>query len=196
MNQKIKIIITAAVLVLIMALAAVLYPKLSSEYESTTDIIGETVTVRGDTDISEPSSPSVVAVDFSVIDSEGKTVKLSDFKGKPVIVNIWATWCPPCRMEMPHFEKMYNKYSGEVEFMMINLTDGESDTVRSVSDFISDSGYTFPVYCDVFGEADSAFPSMYLPRSLFIDRDGNVINSFTGAISEEILETNVKALIY
>ncbi|MBP3544577.1 MAG: TlpA family protein disulfide reductase, partial [Lachnospiraceae bacterium] len=77
----------------------------------------------------ETTEPEKVpAPDFTVIDAEGNEVKLSDMRGKPVVVNFWASWCGPCKMEMPEFEEVYKELGDEVHFMMVNLTDGWQET--------------------------------------------------------------------
>ena len=88
--------------------------------------------------------PAAAAVDFTVTDREGNTVKLSEFFGKPIIINFWATWCGPCKSELPVFDEAYRKYGEGVTFLMVNLTDGYRDTVEAVKAFIEDNDYTFP----------------------------------------------------
>ena len=88
------------------------------------------------------------APDFTVINNNGDEVKLSDYIGKLVVVNFWATWCGPCASELPAFDNAYEKYKDEVEFLMVNLTDGYSETVDKVKKYVKDNGYTFPVYYD------------------------------------------------
>ena len=70
----------------------------------------------------------VPAPDFIVYDAEGTAFRLSDFKGKPVVVNFWASWCPPCRSEMPHFDQVYSEVKDDVMFMMVDLVDGQRET--------------------------------------------------------------------
>ena len=91
-------------------------------------------------------SNDMKAIDFEVLNSNKEKVKLSEFYGKPIVVNFWATWCGPCRNELPEFENAYKKYNVQVEFLMVNLTDGYSETVESVEKFIKDNKYEFPVY--------------------------------------------------
>ena len=88
------------------------------------------------------------ANDFTVINNEGESVSLSDFFGKPIIVNFWASWCGPCKMELPEFEKAYKTYGEEIEFLMVNLTDEYGETVESVKKFTKDNKYNFPLYFD------------------------------------------------
>jgi len=127
------------------------------------------------------------AVDFYVYDGDGEKVYLSDFKGKPVIVNFWATWCGPCRMEFPAFETAYAEYGDEVEFLMINQTDGQRDTVESVKSFVEENELDFPVYFDSDLIATQAYGVYSIPLTFMVDEEGYVVNAHIGAISEEAL---------
>ena len=90
----------------------------------------------------------VFAPDFTVYDADGNEVHLSDFRGKPVVLNFWASWCGPCKMEMPDLEKAYQEYGDQIQFMLVDLTDGSQETVEKASAFIKEQGYTFPVFYD------------------------------------------------
>lgn len=128
-----------------------------------------------------------LAPDITVYTLEGDEVKLSDLRGKPVVLNFWATWCPPCKAELPHFEKLSLEYEGEVEFMMVNLTDGTRDTEDVVRSFIEEEGYTFPVYCDTTMQSYYLYGVQSIPQTFFIGEDGSIENAYTGAMSEEQL---------
>ena len=73
---------------------------------------------------------------------------LSDFAGKPVVVNFWASWCPPCRSELPAFDSLYAEYGDRIQFMMVDLTDGNRETMPGVKVFVTEQGFQFPVYYD------------------------------------------------
>lgn len=128
------------------------------------------------------------APDFTVYDGEGDPVSLYESFGRPLVVNFWATWCPPCKSEMPHFEALYKEYGDRVEFMMIDLTDGTRDTEESVKQFISDNGYSFPVYLDSDMDAAMAYSIQSIPTTIFFDGEGNIVEYKVGAISESQLE--------
>ncbi len=133
--------------------------------------------------------------DFTVYDSNMQEVQLSDFFGKPIVVNFWATWCPPCRSELPAFENMYQKYKETVVFLMVNLTDGQRDTVSIVNEFISHNEYTFPVYYDIEYNASNTYEVYSIPETLFINSDGSLFNTEVGAISETTLERYIKQML-
>lgn len=130
---------------------------------------------------------TVPAPDFTVYDGDGNEVHLSDFLGKPVVVNFWASWCGPCKSEMPAFDKISSELNGEVVFMMINATDGGRETVDTAKTFIEDSGYTFPVYFDTRYEANYAYGVTALPTTFFVDAEGNAVGYTVSAMSEDFL---------
>lgn len=126
------------------------------------------------------------AYDFEIPSINGKSVKLSDFKGKAVIINFWATWCEPCKVEMPEFEKFYAEYGDEVEIMAINITSRESSD-KSVQSFIDEHKLTFPILLDT----ESVFRHyevINLPTSIFVDKEGKIIGSHAGELTFEMLE--------
>lgn len=200
-----KYIILAAVFVLVIAGAAVGYKLLSAEYNTPDIAVTEqTEPIQTTASASEQSAQTTsaqesvseaTAPDFTVLDADGNTVKLSDYFGKPVVINFWATWCSPCRSELPSFDTLYNEYGSEVNFLMVNLTDGNRDTIDSVKRFVSSSGYTFPVYFDTDENAAYEYSVYSIPHTVFIDRNGNVTQTHTGAMSEEKLTGYISKLM-
>lgn len=135
------------------------------------------------------------APDFTVLDAEGNKVSLSDMKGKPVVVNFWATWCGPCRSELPHFEEMYKKYGNNVVFMMVDLTENYRETVEGAKSFINDLGYSFPLYFDTEFSAAYAYSVNSIPLTVFVKADGTMYSNYVGAISAETLEKYINGLL-
>lgn len=131
------------------------------------------------------SGDSAKAPDFTVVNEAEEEVKLSDFVGKPVVLNFWASWCGPCKSEMPFFQTMYDTYGEEVVFMMVNLTDGSRETVETALDYVQQSEYTFPVYFDTKQEAAYAYYVSSIPATYFIDAEGNLTAYGVGALQEE-----------
>ena len=192
--------------------ASILYNKLSDEYDFVADnSVNESKQTDRDevsedsenideaedsdemnetdeTDESQSESNTIKAVDFTVYDTDGNEVKLSSKYGKPIVMNFWATWCHPCKSELPAFEEMYNKYKDDVHFMMINVTDGESQTRQMVDDFVSDNGYTFPVYYDETLMASIIYGASSIPLTVFVYPDGTIYGGRTGAMQKAELE--------
>lgn len=131
------------------------------------------------------------APDFTVYDLEGNEVNLTDFFGKPIIVNFWASWCGPCQMEMPDFDKAYASYKDEIEFLMVNMTDGSRETLEKASSFIAESGYTFPVYYDTDYSAAITYSVSSLPTTYFIDAEGKLTAHAKGAIDADTLQQGI-----
>ena len=135
------------------------------------------------------------APDFTVQDGEDNPVKLSDMVGKPVVLNFWASWCPPCKMEMPDFQEAFTEYGDSVHFMMVNLTDGARETVDTAKKYVEDQGYTFPVYFDTGSEAAIVYGIMAVPATFFIDAEGKPVARASGAIDRETLEKGIEMVL-
>ncbi|MGL6199769.1 MAG: TlpA family protein disulfide reductase [Lachnospiraceae bacterium] len=193
MNNKIKLLIGAVVLVILLAGGSILYRNLSAEYqpdtvmEETNQDTSEAESETERDDVSEEESAREAAPDFTAEDSEGNTVALSDLRGKPVVLNFWASWCGPCQQEMPDFQEAFAEYGGEVQFMMLNLT-GSNETRESAEAFIAENKYTFPVYFDVQQSGANAYTVFSIPTTYFIDKDGNIATYAQGKLDMESLQ--------
>lgn len=145
---------------------------------------------------SETTAENIVRLpDFSVYSMEGKKVSFYEKQGKPMIINFWATWCPPCCGEMPAFDNLYAEYKDRIEFMMINLTDGERDTEDGVREFLSQNGYSFPVYFDSDMSASYTYGVQSIPTTVFVNAKGELIDYHTGAFSEQDLRARLEGMI-
>ena len=141
-----------------------------------------------------PQGEQTTAPDFTVYTATGDAVKLSDLRGKPVVLNFWASWCGPCKSEMPDFQEAFLRLGQDVQFAMVNLTDGGQETVQTASAFIAQQGYTFPVYYDTAYAAANAYQVRSIPATYFIDADGNLVAQFTGAMNAEQLQRGLALL--
>lgn len=131
------------------------------------------------------------APNFTVIDEAGSRVDLSSFLGKPVIVNFWATWCPPCREELPAFDKIASERS-DVQFMMVDLTDGRRETVDRAKDFVKSAGYKFPVFFDVEYQGALAYGIRAIPTTVVVDANGEIEELHIGGLNEATLRGYVE----
>jgi cytochrome c biogenesis protein CcmG/thiol:disulfide interchange protein DsbE len=146
---------------------------------------------------SEGPSSVPVAVDFDapqleLKDLQGKTVSLADHHGQVVLVNNWATWCPPCKAEMPTLQAFYQDHHQQ-NFTIIGIEAGEA--TPDVAQFVKDHGLTFPIWPDINQKSLLAFRNQNLPNSYVIDRAGKVRLAWTGAISRKMLEDYVAPLL-
>lgn len=171
MKNAVKWIVLVLLLAAIIVGATMLYNKYKSEYS----------------DELPKAETTIKAPDFTVFDTEGKAVKLSDFRGKPVVLNFWATWCYYCKKEMPDFNAAAEKYP-EVEFLMVNATDGVQETEAKARQYVKENGYTFNVYFDTRMDAVYNYGVNSFPTTYFIDENGNIVAGAGGMIDAETLE--------
>ena len=187
-----KLLIWVLAFAVVIVGASVLYNRLSADVDmggiATTPQVVEDPT--GETEAQGSEAP-----DFTVYDMEGNAHKLSDFRGKPVLLNFWASWCGPCQMEMPDFQKFYESHGDQVHFVIVNLTDGQQETVESASAFIAEKGYTFPVYYDTDIDAAAKYGVSAVPVSYFIDAEGYFVAWAQGALTADMLQQGMDMLL-
>lgn len=133
--------------------------------------------------------------DFTLTTMDGKEVTLSDYKGKKVILNFWASWCPPCKAEMPHMQKYYDKKAEEQNFeiLAVNLTSEEKSN-RLVEKFLQSYGITFPVPLDEKGNIALKYQVITIPSTFILNTDGQIEHSIIGPMNEDLLETYVEGI--
>ncbi len=137
--------------------------------------------------------PQKAAPDFTVVDAEGNEVKLSDFLGQPVVLNFWASWCFPCLAELVHFDKKYQEYGDQIQFLMVNCT--TYDTKEEADAVINNRGYVFPVFYDIQGSGASAYQVSSIPVTYFIDAEGYIMKKYVGSMAEKDLQWYIDKLL-
>lgn len=172
------------------------YDSLAAKYGEKNVTDEKSITERQDT-TKVTDKEKVKAKDFIVYDENNKAVKLSDYIGTPVVLNFWASWCPPCKSEMPIFNEMSKKYDKDkIAILMINLTDGEQETISKAQQYIKNNNYNMKVLFDNKMDAATKYNISSIPRTIFIDKDGYIAkDNPAGVISEKELESQIKLLL-
>ena len=136
-----------------------------------------------------------LAPDFELKTTTGETVKLSDYRGQAVLVNLWATWCPPCRAEMKSIDKVYNEYKDKgLVVLAVNMT--YQDDPSKIAPFVIEQGLTFPILLDETGEMGHAYQLRSLPSSFFIGRDGIIHEVVIGGpMAEALLRARIEEIL-
>ena len=194
-NNK-KLIVILAVFVVVLVGAGLLYSQLAPQFaQDPLATMGtqpqETTPASSPQTTENTQSQQYLAPDFTVYDAQGNPVRLSDYFGKPIVLNFWASWCGPCQREMPDFDEKYRELGDQVQFLMINMTDGNRETVEKAAAFIAQKGYTFPVFYDTRLQAAMTYGAYSLPMTFFIDSNGNLITHVVGAINGKTLQRGI-----
>ena len=176
MNRAIRLALLVALLAALLFAARGLYRDLIKNIDV------ETVSVPASPEVVEETETTQVnetmAPDFRVYDADGNEVTLSGMRGMPVVLNFWASWCPPCKAELPDFDAACSE-------------NPDSETVETASSFIESNGYSFPVYYDTDYDAANVYGVMSIPMTVFIDAEGHVRTYSVGMISSETLEEGI-----
>ncbi len=136
-----------------------------------------------------------LAPEFKLETSDGQSIALTDYRGKAVLVNLWATWCPPCRAEMPTIEKVYQEYQNQ-GLVVLGVNSTIQDDPTAIAPFVKQYNITFPILLDINGEASDLYELRSLPTSFFIGRDGVIKEVVVGGpMSEALLRTNIEEII-
>ncbi|WP_235832621.1 TlpA family protein disulfide reductase [Acetivibrio mesophilus] len=186
-----NIIIWVAVLALLIIGAYVVYNRGDSEEYIEDKIAGDINKdrVADDEEDGTEQENKIMAPDFTLTDLDGNTVKLSDYKGKIVFLNFWASWCGPCTSEMPEFEQVHKEFlkGDDAVILAVNLTDGFRETEEKARKFIDDNGYTMKVLLDTTGSVAQNYNIYSIPTTYVINRDGSIVTYMEGARRGKVL---------
>lgn len=178
----VKKVIAAVVLITLLTVAIVQAMDKKTEPGNTNTDASQAVT-------SEGLKVGEKAPDFELKTLTGETVKLSDLKGKKVMLNFWATWCPPCKAEMPEMEKFYKQKDKNLTLLAVNI-----DPQLDVKGFVNKNGITFPILLDTNDKVNETYQILSIPTTYFINSQGIIENKFTGAMNLDSMKQFTKDL--
>lgn len=167
---------------------------------STADGAAVSETETEETEIEETESEDVPAPDFELVDQYGNTHTLADYEGKTIFLNFWATWCPPCRAEMPDIQKLYEEYAeaGDDSVAIVGIAApnyaGE-ESAEEIAAFLEENGYTYPVLMDEGGKLFMQYGIYSYPTTFMIDKNGNVLGYASGQLTEDIMRDIIRQAI-
>lgn len=219
MNGKLRALALLALLAALLALGLYAYPRLSERTQreaAATDAPPAEAQTERPAAAQEPEEtaapqktsdggnrqaevfgpmPKRFAPDFTYYDADGTASKLSDLRGMPVIVNCFASWCGPCRGEMPHFDAAIDEYDGRIRFLMLDINAFGNDKAEDALAMVEELGLTFDVVFDTDGEAAGAYGIRAFPTTLFIASDGELVDTQIGAMTREMLSQGIERLL-
>ena len=206
-NKKTGLIVVLVLMIALLAGGTVLYNNLLGAVETQTvtqATQAPVVTVapqenaaaeKKTAEVAGPKPRANLAKDFTAYTDDGAPVRLIEKRGKPVVVNFFASWCGPCKMEMPHFDEAAKAYAGQIEFMMVDLCAYGNDTKENAKKLIADGGWTFPVYFDTDGSAVMAYNVRSMPTTIFVSADGELVGQQIGAMTAAQLQAQIDKLL-
>ncbi len=131
------------------------------------------------------SSRAIVATDFTLPGLNGEDFTLSQTRGKMTIINFWASWCGPCKMEAPHLQEFYEEYRDKVEIVAVNIT--AKDKPKDAAAFAEEYGFTFPVLLDETGEVSTMYGAFAIPTTIFLNEKGEIIHEYAGPMEKQFM---------
>ncbi len=148
---------------------------------------------KADVQAQEDQAPVMPNLPLTRLD--GTMTNFHDVRdGKPAVINYFASWCPPCKQELPHFQKAFDEYGDQISFIFLDALDGQRETLKTINAFIRDFPFTGPVYYDQ-NEFAMTFQTNSLPTTVFIDKEGRVVKGYLGLVPEEVLYSDIQELL-
>lgn len=211
--MKKGISIVLMILLLTTLLSGCFWKKQAPENKEDTNIVklpdqGESIqnsdeNIPSEEEIHEDEKPEETGVfigdkayDFTLLDREGNEIKLSDMKGKVVLLNFWATWCPTCIAMMPDMQEVYEQYQNEdVVILAVNVLDSEKIDMTDVNQFVDERGYTFPVFFDVDGVVSVEYKVRSFPVTYIINKDGEIGDFVSGPMDKETMAEKIDSVL-
>ena len=191
MKNKKMVLILVLVFVVLLGGAYVLYSRFSDDFKQE-QLSGQAASNAGDSASSgADGKEKQAAPDFTVYDADGNAAQLSDYIGKPIVLNFWASWCGPCKNEMPEFNEKSIELEGKVQFLMLNMTDGSRETLDTAKAYVESEGFTFPVLYDTDIDAANTYRVYSLPTTYFIDENGGLTARASGTIDAATLQKGI-----
>lgn len=187
MNKK--LIFSLVGLVVLIGGSYVLYQNLTANEEEPSALVDE----AQQNDETILNNIADEAFDFTFENEKGEKVMLSSYKGKPIVLNFWASWCPPCREEMPIFQE-FQKNNPDVTFLFMNQADGRRETKQKAHEFLKNEGLDMPIQFDETQASTIKFALNGLPTTYFIDAEGNIHNRAIGGINAETLKMAIEGI--
>lgn len=179
-----KNILIGVVIVLLIAGAIYLNQKDSADLSTGGDV-QYSGPIQPDRDVKPEKG--FAAPDFQLQTLAGETVRLYENNGKPSLINFWAAWCGPCKVEMPDLQQAYEKYGDKVNFYMVNIT--FNDSFDNMTSYIEESGFTFPVPLDETGDVAMEYQAIAIPTTFIVDEKGVIVHRVQGAMSEQQIQS-------
>jgi len=184
MKDNIKVMIYFTIFVLFMAFAYIGYGFLAKEQ---TNKVNEDL-------VYENQNKKTKLKNFEVYNENNEKLSIKKIaNSRPMVINVWTSWCAYCDIEMKYFNELYMKNSKDVVFVMLNAT-GDRDSKEMAKKYIEDRGYNFNVYYDLELEAIKNLGIYSYPTTIFVNKDGYIENTIVGTITKEVLQANLERL--
>lgn len=202
MNKKFNVIFWMSVLVILFFGASYVYNNSDKFVKNSDQNLNNSGSANNDSSAQKAETAGTLSLEnkqapnFTIEDASGKSVSLSDYRGKVVVLNFWASWCPSCVKEMPDINALNQQFkqTGEAELLSINLTDGQRETKDIAMKYLKDNNFDMHVLFDTQNIANDAYKIYYIPDTIIIDKGGIVRKAFVGETNKDAILEVLKGL--